>query len=65
MTNLELFQAVKSRKEKIEDLFDPTTFVLNPEIVKLEQEIHELQSQCQHDFTDSNECKICGIVKHK
>lgn len=65
MTNLELFQAIQCRKDKIKNLFDPTTFVLNREIVKLEQEIRELQSQCPHDFSDSEECKICGIVKHK
>lgn len=63
MTNSELFQAITQKRKRIEDLFDPTTFVLNPEIAKLEQEIQELQSQCKHDFTKAGECKICGIVK--
>ena len=65
MTNIELFQAVQDRKERIEELFDPTTFVLNPEVVRLEKEIEQLQSQCQHEFNEVGECEICGIVKNK
>ena len=65
MTEKELFQAIQEKKNKIEELFDPTTFVLNPEVVKLEKEIEQLQSQCQHIFTKTGECEICGIVKNK
>ena len=57
MTNVEIFHLVREKKQKIEDIFDPTSFVLNPEVVKLEEEISELQTQCEHDF-------VCGVGKY-
>ena len=65
MTNQELHQAIKNKQQEIEELFDPTTFVLNPKIERLEKEIEQLQSQCRHDFSDTDKCKICGIVQNK
>lgn len=65
MTNQELHQAIKNKQQEIEELFDPTIFVLNPKIERLEKEIEQLQSQCHHDFSDADKCKICGIVQNK
>ena len=42
MTSVEIFHLVREKKQKIEDIFDPTSFVLNPEVVKLEEEIRYL-----------------------
>ena len=36
MTGLEIFSLVEEKKKKIEDLIDPTTFVLNHEVVELQ-----------------------------
>lgn len=59
MTGIEVFNLVKEKKDKIEDLFDPTSFVLNLEVQQLEAEIDELQAQCPHNFTNGV-CEFCG-----
>ena len=41
------------------DLFDPTTFVLNPRIAAINCEIAELQKQCKHSFINGV-CEFCG-----
>ena len=46
--------------EEAERLMDPTTFVLNPRIVAINQEIEELQSKCQHNFVDGM-CEFCNL----
>ena len=46
--------------EEAERLMDPTTFVLNPRIVAINQEIEELQSKCQHHFVDGM-CEFCDL----
>lgn len=42
MTGPEVFALVTKKKQKIEELLDPTAFTLNAEIVALEREIGEL-----------------------
>ena len=64
MTNVEIFNLVKEKKEKIENLLDPTTFVLNPEVAQLEKEISELQAQCKHEFFH-HFCKFCNLEEEK
>ena len=46
--------------EEAEHLIDPTTFVLNPRIVAINQEIEELQSKCQHHFVKGI-CEFCDL----
>ena len=60
MNGQEIFSLVKAKRKKIEDLFDPTTFVLNKEIIKLQDEINALQEQCTHEFDKNHVCKYCG-----
>ena len=43
---------------EIEQLIDPTTFVLNPRIGEINKEIKELQAQCKHNFVNGI-CKYC------
>lgn len=59
MTNEEIFSLITDKREKIEKLTDFTTFVLNKEVVDLQNEIEELQAQCTHDYKDGL-CKYCG-----
>lgn len=59
MTGIEIFTRIQDNKKKIESLLDPTTFVLNPEIVELEEEIFNLQKICKHEFVN-HVCKYCG-----
>ena len=64
MTGPEIFSLVKEKKTKIEDLFDPTTFVLNKEVEALYKEIDELQANCPHNFVDGV-CEYCGKEEQK
>ncbi len=46
--------------EEAERLMDPATFVLNPRMVAINQEIEELQSKCQHHFVEGM-CEFCDL----
>jgi hypothetical protein len=59
MTGPEIFTKIQVKKALIEDLIDPTAFVLNPEIAALEEEINELQNQCNHNYVEGV-CEYCG-----
>ncbi len=41
-----------------EKLLDPTTFVLNPRISEINDEIVALQKLCEHNFVDGV-CEFC------
>jgi hypothetical protein len=60
MNGQEIFSLVKAKRQRIEELFDPTTFVLNKEAQKLQEEIYALQEECQHEFNENHVCKYCG-----
>jgi hypothetical protein len=59
MTGSEIFSLVTVKRALLEDLIDPTSFVLNPEVENIRKEIEELQKNCPHEFVDG-ECKYCG-----
>ena len=59
MDGLEIFTKIEGHKKRIEDLIDPTTFVLNPEIEQLQKEIMKLQQKCPHCYIECV-CKYCG-----
>ena len=59
MTNQEIFSLVTKKRKRIEELFDPTTFVLNKEIEQLQDEIAQLQENCTHEY-ENKTCKYCG-----
>lgn len=59
MNGLEIFSLVSKKKQRIEELFDPTTFVLNKEVEALQKDIAELQKNCPHEFNEGV-CKYCG-----
>ena len=58
MTGNEIFSLVTEKKQEIEDLFDPTTFVLNPRIHEIDKEIRALQAECEHNFVNGV-CEFC------
>lgn len=64
MTGLEIFTRVNANKQKIEELTDYTTFVLNKEVVQLEEEISALQMICKHEF-EEGVCKYCCKEEEK
>lgn len=59
MNGIEIFTLVTAKTKQLEDLIDPTSFVLNPEAQKLQEEIYELQTKCPHEYIEGI-CKYCG-----
>ena len=59
MNSPEIFSLVTKKRQRIEELFDPTTFVLNKEIEQLQDEIAQLQESCSHKY-ENKICKYCG-----
>lgn len=59
MTGLEIQTLIQEKQHKIEELSDPTVFVLNKDIVVLQDEIASLQAVCTHDFVN-HVCQYCG-----
>lgn len=54
---------IKNRIDELtaeaEALLDPSTFVLNPRIEEINQEIEKLQAQCKHNFVNGI-CEYCS-----
>lgn len=51
-------EKIDALNQEIEQLMDPTTFVLNPRISEISQEITKLQAQCEHNFVNGT-CEFC------
>ena len=43
---------------QIEELQDPTCFVLNPKVMELNEQVFQLQSNCEHSFLNGV-CEFC------
>ena len=54
----EIKEKIDALNQEAEQLMDPTTFVLNPRISEISQEITELQAKCQHNFVNGI-CEFC------
>jgi hypothetical protein len=54
----EIKMKIDALNQEIEQLMDPTTFVLNPRIGEIDKEIRELQAKCEHSFVNGI-CKFC------
>lgn len=59
LDGLTIFTKIEDKKKRLEEIFDPTTFVLNKEAEQLQQEITELQEICPHAFLNGV-CRYCG-----
>lgn len=44
--------------QEIENLLNPSSFVLKPEVAILNDEIEKLQKQCSHEF-ENGQCIYC------
>ena len=51
-------EKIDALNQEIEQLMDPTTFVLNPRIHKIDKEIRALQAECKHNFVNGV-CEFC------
>ena len=54
----EIKMKIDALNTEAEQLMDPTTFVLNPRISEISQEITKLQAQCKHNFVNGI-CEFC------
>jgi prefoldin subunit 5 len=51
-------ERIDALNQEIEQLMDPTTFVLNPRIQEINKEIRALQAKCEHNFVNGI-CEFC------
>ena len=51
-------ERIDALNQEIEQLMDPTTFVLNPRIQEIDKEIRALQTECKHNFVNGI-CEFC------
>ena len=58
MNGPEIFSLIVEKKKRIEELIDPTIFVLNKEVVELQNDIIKLQEECPHEYKNGT-CKYC------
>lgn len=54
----EIKEKIDALNKEIEQLLDPSTFVLVPRIKEINTEIKNLQSQCQHNYINGI-CEFC------
>lgn len=59
MTGQEIERLITFNNKKIEELLDPSTFVLKPEVEALLEENKRLREQCPHVF-ENGICIFCG-----
>ena len=64
MTNQEIKDKITFNRKKIDELLDPSVFILQSEVMKLMEENEELQELCSHEFV-GGVCIYCGIEEPK
>lgn len=62
MKGKEVQKLITFNNQKIEELLDPSTFVLKPEIEQLLSENDKLRAQCEHVF-EGGVCIYCGTTE--
>lgn len=61
MDGREIQKLINFNNKKIEEMLDPTTFVLQPEVQELLKENQELRAKCPHTVKDGV-CIYCGMT---
>ena len=51
-------ERIDALNQEIEQLMDPTIFVLNPRNQEIDKEIRALQAKCEHNFVNGI-CEFC------
>lgn len=60
ISNYQIQEEIRKRQLRIQEIYDPTSFVVNDEIIKLQKEIYALSQECTHDVLKDNRCIFCG-----
>ena len=61
MEKEEIKRQIEQKSQCIKELVDPCSFVLNPEVEKLQKEIEDLQFICPHSYKNGS-CIYCYHV---
>ncbi len=59
MDGLQIKEMINFNNQKIEEMLDPSTFVLKPEVQALLERNKELRALCPHSFKNGV-CIYCG-----
>ncbi len=62
MNGEQIKELILFNNKKIEELLDPSTFVLKPEVQQLLEENMRLRQECPHVF-QNGECIYCGVTE--
>lgn len=62
MTKKEIHDKVLYNNNKIQELLDPSVFILQPEVQMLMEDNEYLKTICPHEFVNGV-CIICGKVE--
>lgn len=62
MTKEQIREKILYNNNKINQLLDPSVFILQPEVQQLIEENEYLKTICPHEFKDGV-CQICGEVQ--
>lgn len=62
MNKQQIHEKVLYNNKKIQELLDPSVFILQPEVQTLMEDNEYLKSICPHEFVDGV-CIICGKVE--
>jgi hypothetical protein len=55
----EIKESILRLNERLEEIIEPGSFVLNPEVSEIMKRITDLQEKCSHSFIDKK-CEYCG-----
>ena len=58
MSSQEIRKRIDELRLELEEVLAPGMFILNPEVVRINNEISELQAKCEHKYVDG-QCEIC------
>ena len=62
--SLEIKEKIEKLNEELESKMRFDTFTLNPDVVKIQKEIVNLQKQCKHEFNQTESaCIYCGVMR--
>lgn len=65
MTPNEIKEKVNALYDEIEAALGNGTFVLNPRIAEIYNEIDKLEQECLHEFDESGQCIYCYSLKEE
>ena len=60
MKGEEIREKILFNNQKIEEIFDPSIFILQEQVVKLQEENEKLRAECSHKF-ENGVCIYCGL----